>query len=75
MDMTIQQTINRDTKTHGGIIVFSQTSRAVEKWIATAHQQAEITKNCRQVAGEASSKDRLRKDAGRARMKQDEAMF
>ena len=37
MDMTIEQTINQDTKTHGGIIGF-RSSRAVQKWIATAHQ-------------------------------------
>ena len=73
--MTIEQTINRDTKTHGGIIGFSRTSRAVQKWIATAHQQAKITRNCWHMAGETSSKERLDKDAGRARMKQDEAMF
>ena len=75
MDMTIEQTINRGTKTHGGIIGFSWTSRAVQKWIATAHQQAEITRNCWRMPGEAPSKERLQKDAGRARMKQDEAMF
>ena len=73
MDMTIEQTINRDTKTHGGIIGFSRSSRAVQKWIATAHQRAEMTRNCRQMAGEAASKERLHKDASTARMKQDEA--
>ena len=73
IDMTIEQTINRNTKTRGGKIGFSRSSRAVQKWIATAQQRAEMTRNCWQMAGEAASKERLHKDAGRARMKQDEA--
>ena len=41
VDLTIEQTVNRDTKTHGGIIGFSRKP-GVQRWIVNSHQRAEI---------------------------------
>ena len=51
VDQAIEQTINRDSKTKGGIIDFSKKTGAVQKWIASAHRRAEISRNCLDMAG------------------------
>ena len=38
VDQAIEQTINRDSKTKGGIIGFSLQKGAVQKWAITAHE-------------------------------------
>ena len=43
IDQTIEQTINRSTKTKGGIIGFSLKSGAVCKWLVTAHERAQFS--------------------------------
>ena len=45
VDLTIEQTINRDSKTSGGIIGFSRKPGAVQRWIISAHYRAEMQKN------------------------------
>ena len=51
VDNAIEQTINRDSKTHGGIIGFSLRPSAVQRWIVTAHVRAAIAQVCRQLTG------------------------
>ena len=51
MDQTIEQTVNQDTKTKGGIIGFSVNKGAVQRWILTSHERAAITQACREMAG------------------------
>ena len=39
-DTSIEQTINRESKTKGGIIGFSQKEGAVDRWHLTAHERS-----------------------------------
>ena len=42
-DMAVEQTINRDSKSKGGIIGISQNPNAVDRWLLTSHERAAIT--------------------------------
>lgn len=42
-DMALEQSINRDTKTKGGIVGISQKPRALERWFLTCHERAAVT--------------------------------
>ena len=50
-DMGLEQTINRDSKTAGGIIGISQKSGALERWFLTSHKRAEFTTLLKQTCG------------------------
>ena len=39
VDQAIEQTLNRDTKTKGGIVGFGRNPAAVEKWMVNAHHR------------------------------------
>ena len=41
VDITIEQTINRHAKSHGGIIGFSRNSAAYYRWCVTRHSRAQ----------------------------------
>ena len=41
--MALEQSINLDSKTTGGIIGISQRPGAVERWFLTCHKRAAIT--------------------------------
>ena len=45
VDHTIEQTMNKDTKTKRGIIGFSLNKGAVQRWILTAHEREAILRN------------------------------
>lgn len=68
---TIEQTINRSTKTKGGIIEFSLKSGAVCKWLVTAHERAQFSDLCWSHANLSSSKS-LTKDFQNSRKQRDE---
>jgi hypothetical protein len=51
VDQTIEQTVNRHTKTNGGIIGFSKNSKAVHRWMLNAYLRVEIAARCREMAG------------------------
>ena len=70
VDMAIEQSINRDTKTKGGVIGSSLRCGAVQRWIATAHDRAAITAACHSLAGISKESDRSKRqrfDANKAR--------
>ena len=50
-DMALEQSLNKDTKTKGGIIGFTQNENAVEKWTLTAHLRAAVHKNFQDICG------------------------
>lgn len=50
-DQTIEQTINRDSKTKGGLIGFSLNRAAVHRWLLAQSERAAITKSCKDMAG------------------------
>ena len=50
-DMGIKQTINRESKTKGGSIGFSQKEGAVDRWYLTAHERSAITSATKEMSG------------------------
>ena len=71
IDQCIEQSLNRDTKTSGGIIGISQRAGAVQRWIVTAHLRADFTRQCKRLAGMFSDAT-VHKQARAASMKHDE---
>ena len=61
VDMAIEQSINRDTKTKGGVIGSSLRCGAVQRWIATAHDRAAIPAACHSLAGISKESDRSKR--------------
>ena len=50
-DQTIEQTVNRDAKTKGGLIGFTLNHGAVHRWLLSQSERAAITKQCKSLAG------------------------
>jgi len=50
VDQTIEQTVNRVSKTPGGIIGFSLNKSAMQRWILTSHDRATVTEACQTMA-------------------------
>lgn len=73
VDHAIEQTVNRDTKTKGGIIGFSRNDGSVHRWILTAHERAAMTNACKSLATVSEHTEELsHKDQSRPRVKRDE---
>ena len=71
VDQTIEQTVNRDTKTKRGIIGFSVNKGAVQRWLLTSHERVAITQACREMAGLQQIDGVAEKEIGKTRMKAD----
>ena len=74
-DMAIEQSINRPTKTQGGIIGFSRDPSAVQRWVLTSHERAEVADTCLEHCGlDAKSEEgnRFHKECHTTRMIADE---
>ena len=71
VDQTIEQTLNRDTKTEGGIIGISLNRGAVQRWILTAHDRADVARQCRRLVGIQNCSNSP-KDEGMSRLRKDE---
>ena len=50
-DMALEQSINRDSKTRGGLIGITQKPAALARWFLTAHKRAEITTATKSMCG------------------------
>ncbi|CAC5416825.1 unnamed protein product [Mytilus coruscus] len=72
VDQTIEQTLNRDTKTRDGIVVFSLNKGSVKHWLLNAHERASISSKCRYLAGMINPETSAKKELGKTRMKRDE---
>ena len=72
VDQTIEQTMNRNSKTKCGIVCVSVNGGAVQRWILTAHDRAKVLQTCTEMAGmyDAASKHHI--DACAPGMKKDE---
>ena len=64
VDQTIEQTLNRSTKTKGGIVGFSLRKGAVQRWMLTAHSHAAFADKCREKASLGKSQDKVHKEMG-----------
>ena len=71
IDLSIEQTVNKGTKTKGGIIGFSLRRAAVLRWMITAHERASITENCKGMAGFHDADHLTHKETGKSRMEKD----
>lgn len=73
VDQTIEQTLNRNTKTKGGIIGFSLKKGAVQRWMLTAHARASFVDRCREMASSHPQDERKgHKESGSVRKRRDE---
>ena len=49
-DQTIEQTMNKDSKTKGGIVGFTLNKGAVHRWILGQSERCPISRNCQEMA-------------------------
>ena len=63
MDMAIEQTVNRDTKSPGGLIDMSTNASATQRWLLTAHDHVAITSSCLDLAGIVHDKPSVHREA------------
>ena len=73
VDQTIEQTLNRNTKTKGGIIGLSLKKGAVQWWMLTAYARASSADRCREMAS-LHPQDEIKghKESGSVRKRKDE---
>ena len=50
-DMALEQSINLDTKTKGGIVGMSTNEDAVDRWFLTIHERAAMTHAPKEMCG------------------------
>ena len=50
-DQTIEQTVNRDSKTKGGVTGFSMNRASVHRWLLSQSERAAITQQCKAMSG------------------------
>ena len=70
-DMSIEQTVNRDTKTRGGVKGFSNNQGAINRRVSGHHERALITRQCEEMAGK-GKKSSKREDLTKSRMTRDQ---
>eukprot|EP00058_Branchiostoma_floridae_P009808 XP_002595296.1 hypothetical protein BRAFLDRAFT_128105 [Branchiostoma floridae] len=72
-DMALEQSINLDSKTSGGIVGISQRPGALERWFATVHERVAVVTALKEMCGIADS-DLIatHKEARDGRVKRDE---
>ena len=51
VDQTIEQTINRHAKSHGGIVGFSRNFAAYYRWCVTGHMRGSFLAAAMELAG------------------------
>ena len=71
--MALEQSVNRDSKTRGGIVGITQRPGALERWFLTAHERAAVTSATKDLCGIADSEQVwTHKEGGTKRLKRDE---
>lgn len=50
-DQTIEQTVNRDSKTKGGLVGFSMNRTSVHRWLLSQAERAAVTQRCKSMSG------------------------
>ena len=72
-DMALEQSVNLDSKSKGGIVEISQKEGALERWFVTAHKRAEGTTATKELCGMRNDVGSVRhKEGGSLRVKRDE---
>ena len=70
--MALEQSVNLDSKTKGGIFGITKRSRALEKWFLTAHERAATTTATKDIGGIRQTTGEAHKESGKVRVKRDE---
>ena len=70
--MALEQSINTDSKSSGGVIGISQIPSALERWFLTIHERASITSALKAMYGLQDGEQALHKEAAARRVKRDE---
>ena len=73
VDTTIEQTINRHAKSHGGIIGFSRNYAAYHRWCTTRHSRAKYDEATFDVADMSSNESSTHKELRPSQMKTSES--
>ena len=71
-DMALQQSINPDSKSSGGVIGISQSPSALERWFLTIHERASITSALKAMFGLQDGEQASYKEAAPRRVRRDE---
>jgi len=71
-DMALEQSINADSKSSGGVIGISQSPSALERWFLTIHERASITSALKAMYGLQDGEKASHKEAASRRVKRDE---
>ena len=71
-DMALEQSINTDSKSSGGVIGISQIPSALERWFLTIHERASITSALKAMYGLQDGEQASHKEAAARRVKRDE---
>ena len=63
VDQTVEQMVNKSTKTNGGIIGFSLKRGAVQRWLITAHERASFSLKLKEIIiGFSTNEDDIHKE-------------
>ena len=71
-DQVIEQTLNRDSKTSGGVRGFTRNENAVKRWVLSQPQRSAIARQCESMAGIRDDVSNTRKDLEPATGKKNE---
>ena len=71
-DMALEQTINADSKSKGGIIGISQNPGALDRWFLTSHERASVTTALKKMFTQEHDHVDIHKEAGAKRVARDE---
>ena len=71
-DMALEQSINADSKSSGGVLGISQSPSALERWFLTIHERASITSAFKAMFGFQDGEQTSHKEAAPRRVRRDE---
>ena len=72
-DMALEQSINADSKSRGGIIGISQNPGALDRWFLTSHERALVTTALKNMFTQERGRVDVHKEAALRRVARDEA--
>ena len=68
VDQALVQTLNKETKSKGGIIGFSLNKGAIQRWVLTAHERAAMCCNLKKMIKFQESPETVHKEATEKRI-------
>ena len=71
--MALEQSINADSKSRGGIIGISQNPGALHRWFLTSHERASVTTALKDMFTQERDRLDVHKEAAAKRVARDEA--